>query len=83
MEGARSIMFSKLPSALARTNSRQFVVRSPGRIRCNQFYFRQDVFCVLSSQTFLEMGELYNYIDVSYTTLREGGGSYNLHYPFR
>ena len=58
---SRSIMFSKLPSTLARTNSRQFVARSPGSTRCNQFYFKQDVFCVLSCQTILEMWELsYN-----------------------
>ena len=29
----------KILSALARKNSRQFVARSPGSIRCNQFYW--------------------------------------------
>ena len=81
-------------SALARTNSRQFVARYPGNIRCkkkqftsqngsfyfSKFYFKQDAH-TFSSQTILEMGESFN---LQWCKLHESlgdGVSYNLHVP--
>ena len=50
---------SKASEHAGKNQGNLIVTGSPGSIHCNQFYFKQGVFCVLC-QTILEMGEWYN-----------------------